>query len=371
MKYIFTLGSHPKLSLWELESILGQEISPHTQIGTQHLELETTKDPQLLMKQLGGVVKIGKPVGKVALSQLPELIAQNLPHSERRIKLALSATHLSQKELEIIGKEVKRIATAKNQPLGYRILKNVSESSGISSRFEEYMIINSGIRMLVAHTLAVQDIDRFRIKDYGKLSVDRKSGMLPPKIARIMLNIATSGKVGLTIYDPMCGSGTILAEALDMGLKALGSDINQNAVQSTQENLQAITKMLDNTIPFRVWQQDISQGSAGDLVKHVDAVVFEGYLGPPDLPDEKITDMTKGLVKLYTGVFKQLSYIIPKGGVVVAALPAFTSLWSVKMFDKLVDSCEKYGYTQDHQPVEYGRPQARVKRRIYKLKKSV
>jgi tRNA G10 N-methylase Trm11 len=357
--------------LWELESVLGVHHSKFNSVGTHHVQFELDLDPHSLMRQLGGVVKIGKVIQTASSDQLPQVIFKNLSRSDRRIKLALSATHLSQKELELLGKEVKSTATKNKQPVGYRILKNVTESSGIGTRFEEFMMINPDPDIMIVHTIAAQDIDRFRIKDYGRPKIDRKSGMLPPKIARIMINIATSGKVGLTIYDPMCGSGTILAEALDMGLQALGSDINQNAVQSTQENLQAITKKLGITIPFRVWQQDISQGLTADIVKHVDAVVFEGYLGPPDLPDEKITDMTKGLVKLYTGVFKQLSYIIPTGGVVVAALPAFASSWSVKMFDKLVDSCEKYGYTQEHQPVEYGRPQAKVKRRIYKLKKSV
>lgn len=371
MNYIFTLGSHPKLSLWELESVLGVHHTKFNALSTQHIQLEMDLDPHTLMHQLGGVVKIGEVIETKSLTQLSQAIAKNLPKSDRRIKLALSATHLNQKELELLGKEVKRIATKNKLSVGYRILKNVTESSGIGTRFEEFMMINPDPNIMIVHTIRAQDIDRFRIKDYGRPNIDRKSGMLPPKIARVMLNIATSGKVGLTIYDPMCGSGTILAEALDMGLKALGSDINQNAVQSTQENLKAITKKLGITIPFKVWQQDISQGFTADMVGHVDAVVFEGYLGPPDLPDEKITDMTKGLIKLYTGVFKQLSYIIPTGGVLVVALPAFSSSWSVKMFDKLVDSCEKYGYTQEHQPEEYGRPQAKVKRRIYKLKKSV
>lgn len=42
-------------------------------------------------------------------------------------------------------------------------------------------------------------------------------GMMPPKIAQIMINMATEGDSDMAIWDPFCGLGTTLIEALHSG----------------------------------------------------------------------------------------------------------------------------------------------------------
>jgi len=46
-------------------------------------------------------------------------------------------------------------------------------------------------------------------------------GMMPPKIAQIMINMATRGDRNMIIWDPFCGLGTTLIEALHGGFTHL------------------------------------------------------------------------------------------------------------------------------------------------------
>ena len=61
------------------------------------------------------------------------------------------------------------------------------------------------------------------------------SSSLPTRLARAMVNLAASP--GDRIIDPCCGSGTILIEAVSMGIKALGCDINPKLVATSVANL--------------------------------------------------------------------------------------------------------------------------------------
>jgi tRNA G10 N-methylase Trm11 len=63
-------------------------------------------------------------------------------------------------------------------------------------------------------TIACQDIDAYTKRDTSK-SRDMVVGMMPPKLAQIMINLATEGRKEI-IYDPFCGLGTILIEAANM-----------------------------------------------------------------------------------------------------------------------------------------------------------
>jgi len=50
----------------------------------------------------------------------------------------------------------------------------------------------------------VQDINAYTKRDFGKKR-DMDTGMLPPKLAQMMINIANNGKQEITsLYDPFC-----------------------------------------------------------------------------------------------------------------------------------------------------------------------
>jgi tRNA G10 N-methylase Trm11 len=372
--HILTLGKTPKLSLWEISNLLGDQVLGKARVINQYqLELVLPQSPATLMARAGGVVKIGEASNMIDFSSVASTIVDQLQVTSKRQKLALSTIGNHQINLNRLGKEIKTFAKERQLSISFRLLQNIFESSGLDKDYQEFQIIEDGNRFIVSKTVAVQNIEKFTIKDYGRPKFDTVSGMLPPKIARMMINIATRSDPhpDTYVYDPMCGSGTILIEALDLGFSVLGSDLSQRATEDAQLNCQQIGKKLDFSGEVEIWQEDATQLNIDSKrFNSLEAIVFEGYLGPQQIEAQKIHNMTRGLVKMYTGIIKRLAKIQPIGSSMVCALPEFNSQPSVKMIDELIDSCEKYGYTQVNQPVTYGREGARVKRRIYKLTKS-
>lgn len=59
---------------------------------------------------------------------------------------------------------------------------------------------------------------------------------LHPKYARALINMA-SVKRGQTVLDPFCGTGGIVIEAAEMGMKAVASDFDEDMIIGCQENL--------------------------------------------------------------------------------------------------------------------------------------
>jgi tRNA G10 N-methylase Trm11 len=159
-------------------------------------------------------------------------------------------------------------------------------------------------------------------------------------------------------------------EALDLGCLIWGADINPTAVQNTQANLDWFSQShISHQVGLashvlKVFPADILQTQTVLPQSTLEAVVFEGFLGPPHLKTAKIDDYVKGLTKFYLGAFKNILPLLKSQGYLVAAIPAFVAADRVKTLRHLVDSCEKLGYTQVHEPLWYYRPQAIIRRQI-------
>jgi tRNA (guanine10-N2)-dimethyltransferase len=59
---------------------------------------------------------------------------------------------------------------------------------------------------------------------------------MPPKLARCMVNLARP-KTGSLVFDPFCGTGSILIEAALIGCRVLGADIQWRMVKGCKANL--------------------------------------------------------------------------------------------------------------------------------------
>ncbi len=57
---------------------------------------------------------------------------------------------------------------------------------------------------------------------------------MPPRLARALVNIVAPP--ARSIVDPCCGTGTIILEALALGLEARAGDVNPRMVGMTREN---------------------------------------------------------------------------------------------------------------------------------------
>lgn len=63
------------------------------------------------------------------------------------------------------------------------------------------------------------------------------STALSTRVARAVVNIAVPHPEGIRAIDPCCGIGTVLVEALSMGIDIIGRDINPLVTQGARENI--------------------------------------------------------------------------------------------------------------------------------------
>lgn len=89
---------------------------------------------------------------------------------------------------------------------------------------------------------------------------------LHPRLARTMVNLARC-REGQRVADPFCGTGGILAEAGLVGLDVVGSDISEEMVEGSRENLAAAG------IDAELFQAPVAD--AAEHVGAVDAVVTD------------------------------------------------------------------------------------------------
>lgn len=63
------------------------------------------------------------------------------------------------------------------------------------------------------------------------------STALSTRVARTVANIAVPKPAGIKAIDPCCGIGTVLVEALSMGIDIVGSDLNPLVLKGARENI--------------------------------------------------------------------------------------------------------------------------------------
>jgi tRNA G10 N-methylase Trm11 len=131
----------------------------------------------------------------------------------------------------------------------------------------------------VATTTAVHNPFEFQKRDVGK-PVQRKIFAIPPRLARIMINLAACTE-GQVLLDPFCGVGTILQEALLSKAKVIGVDINRWCVEAARRNMEWLKGeyALENA-EYRVLQGDVRKLSQKIGWEQVDCIATEPDLGP-------------------------------------------------------------------------------------------
>ena len=361
--YHFLLGASQDLSREELSTYLGANF-PGVKVSfdTSPFASVTSKEAlplELLQGQLGGCVKIGIKVSHQ--SDLATTIATDLKENSQR-RFTLSAIKANY-PLETLAKTIKHTALELDHVVSYRLALSAYLSIAITNTSEYCVVGEDAIKILT-----MQDIESWNNRDYGRPRIDAKSGMLPPKIARMLVNLALPHNHHAILYDPFCGSGTILAEAMLLGHQVIGSDISARAVDDSIVNLEWLAYEYKLDSHFEVSQQDVHHAQLAEGVL-VDAIVFEGYLGPPNIREAQIANQLKGMSKLYLGAFKRLKPMLKTGGIIVAALPSYVTSNRLKTLDALIDRVGELGYTPILPALEYGRPTATIKRRIYRFKK--
>jgi tRNA G10 N-methylase Trm11 len=174
----------------------------------------------------------------------------------------------------------------------------------------------------ISKTIAVHNPFEFQKRDISR-PMQRRIFAMPPRLARIMVNLASCGP-GTTLVDPFCGVGTILQEALLTSAKVIGLDLNSWCVNASRVNL----RWLINEYRLKDVDYTILHGDARHLTdslhEEIDCIATEPDLGPA-LRQVPTTPYARRIIEklrpLYSDFLHEAYAVLKKDGRVVIVAP--------------------------------------------------
>ncbi len=408
MKYFFALGNNPTLSIAELCSVFALENHPREsrQILNDNIfiiEVEDKINISELIKKIGGTIKIGiinYELSTANYEKIKNKIAESLDIDAIKGKFKFGISYYGNNKFNIkpLAMEIKKYLREQNISCRWVTSREptlssvVVEQNKLTSKGAEIVLIQNDSQILIGQTLAVQPFKELSYRDYGRPARDDRSGMLPPKLAQIMINLALSpspcqgeGRGEVIILDPFCGSGTILTEAMLMGYNNLiGSDNSKKAIEDTQKNI-AWTK---SKFPISNFQFQSYNKSAVELSKFiklnsVDAIITEPYLGP-QRGKVNIDKTIRELEILYSQALAEFKKVLKNDGRVVMVWPIFMkhgtqnmehitpNLSGLRIINPIPENLrdDKIIKLTDRNTIIYGRESQKIWREIVILKQT-
>ena len=248
--------------------------------------------------------------------------------------------------------------------------------------------------------IGVQDIDAYAKRDQARPARDAKVGMLPPKLAQILINLCGPLKADAVVLDPFCGTGVVLQEALLMGYRAYGTDISERMVEYTEKNLEWLLKSRDILFSGhfggccrelapeprkdgregrgpenKIFEVEVGDATSFQWDQPIDAVACEGYLGKPmsEIPsDIKLKEQKQECKAIILGFLKNLARQIKSVTPVVIAVPSWLREDGSYSRLEILDDIEDMGYNVNNKSREgllYHRDDQVVARDIIILRK--
>lgn len=371
-KKIAVLGRQPLISVAELEAQFGENVRIIARSKTSPwlAEFETSRDVDI--RRLGGILKIAEPI------ELKEFLA-SLP---REGKITLGVSDFS-KGATAFGAQKEALKLKKllvKHGRSVRVVPNQTAVLSSAVSLHNHLFQENKVELLklgekLYKVSQASNPESYARRDQKRPARDAKVGMLPPKLAQILINLCGELPEGARILDPFCGTGVVLQEALLMGYQAYGTDVNERMVEYSERNLEWLVKSLtdfsrsslrtpvvtgsvrsssavaahdlektvsDSARPFQVFL-----GDATNYVweQPINAVACETYLGPPmsnppaEIKLKEVKQLCGGIIR---GFLKNLAEQIKSGTPVVIAVPAwlrpdgtYTRLFGEKLVDEM------------------------------------
>lgn len=386
---IVILGRQPELGLAELESLYGAEVI--TPLGAQAAQLRLAPCA-IDFSRLGGCMKLCKlldiqettdwQILQRSLVSVAPAQATRMPEGKMHLGISAYGFTIPPSQLMAVGLSLKK-AIQKTTGRSVRLVPNrtaeLNTAQVIHNRLVtpngwELVFVRNGNRTVIAQTVNVQDIEDYTIRDRERPKRDPRVGMLPPKLAQTIINLATgpeeykavaptltgdvclseaddrtihANRANTTILDPFCGTGVVLQEALLMGYRAYGTDIDPRMVTYSRTNLEWLTDAY-HTTPG-AWRLQSDDATRATWEAPIDIVACEAYLGRPftSIPNpeilaQTITDCNLIIKKFLGNIHSQLK----SGTRLCIAVPAWQVHPSQFRRIPLIDHLPDMGYNQ-------------------------
>jgi tRNA G10 N-methylase Trm11 len=398
-EYIFILGREPEFSIAELVAVAARaKISLQFSVITNFYAVAQAELSPDFLSELAGLVKVAQ-VLKPIPAQKDELVnlARETLVTTKNKSWYFGFSWYGQKPnwFKEVGMTLKHEAREENRRARLVVSRDPTLSSVVVAKNKllpptgcEFIIVpqDKG-RVLVGRTIFVQAFEEWSERDYGRPEREARVGMLPPKLARMMINLAGNSSAG-SLLDPFCGSGTVLQEAVLLGYKDLwGFDVDAAGITRTQVNLKWLKEKYPKLeFKLQVARAPIEQLSNQLKDKRLDSIVTEPYLGPPlnGREDEaKLHSIHKELINFYSSTLRILSHFLRPDGRLVMVWPVLQGrglkleLPLLEVVAKCGFKIEKFlppqapsGWVRTRGSLLYERPGQRVAREIFVLSRT-
>lgn len=355
--YIAILGRQPELSVAELERVYGPD---NTRWFSQ--QAATVASDDFDFNALGGSQKAGVVIMTLVGNSWRDLSNKVTQHytniwgsAGHKITLGISAYgfDVNNKDVQQIGLVLKKKLRSKG--VSMRLIPNANPAHntavshhnklGLSANKVELLLIraDSG-KIIVAESIGAQNITAIAARDQARPKTDAFVGMLPPKLARLMVNLA-SGQNSSLILDPFCGTGVVLQESLLLGHRVYGSDLSDKMIDHSRTNLDWLTTKFHLDKPAIHLEPGDATSHRWSEAGEISAVVSETYLGQPfSAPPttDKLAEVRGNCNHIISRFLTNIASQLTSGTPLVLAVPAwrdsrghFTHLPLVSQLDSL------------------------------------
>lgn len=390
--FLIVLGREPKISLAELESLYGAN-----NVAQLSDTIATVNTPTLHLSRLGGTIKAGQILDAPLIKTLLDL-----PSGKITIGFSDYSPRATARTAQTQALKLKSIL--KRQGRSIRIIPNNADAalSSATSHHNQLGEKQNHIEVLIynnytALSIGTQNITAYARRDQARPARDAFVGMLPPKLAQILINIATgpisaehSDQDHGIVLDPFCGTGTILQESLLMNYPAYGTDLSEKMIAYAKKNLDWLTETYSRPSRHSTTSEDSTPPTTpkytlepGDATTHtwklpINFVASEVYLGQPfsappsDIKLRQVQFTTKSILISF---LKNIAPQLDPDTTLALAIPAwrrpsgeFSCLDIVDEIQKLRYNVHKFKHATPSDLLYYRENQT-VARQIILLKK--
>lgn len=355
--YISILGRQPALGMAELERIYGAKDTKWFSNESAVMDVK-----EFNFERLGGSIKAGRVIMHIngnwrdASDAIVEHYLATWGSAKGKITLGIGAYGFKtanrdvQKTGIVLKQKLKKSGTnLRLIPNDFPALNTATSHHnklGLAPNKVEILAVRAGNgAIIIAESIGAQNITSFAARDQARPHTDAFIGMLPPKLARIMINL--SGAKGGTLLDPFCGTGVVLQEALIDGFTATGTDLSDKMVDYTAKNLAwFINKNQPNGAIGPIYQGDAMNTK---WQTPINVVVSETYLGQPfSAPPkpEKLAQVRNNCNHIITSFLNNIHAQLQPGTPLCLAIPAWRDAQGNFTHLPLIKELSALGYTQ-------------------------
>ncbi len=388
--HIAILGRQPAIGIAELERLYS-DVSWFSDTSA------VFKADSFDIQRVGGTVKAGRVVAELprgdwrqASMKLVHAYTQAWAGRDGKITLGISAYGFdaSSRDVQKTGIILKSKLKEKNVSL--RLIPNDEpvlgtatshhNKLGLADNKVELLVVKgrSG-KIIIAESTGTQNITALARRDQERPARDAFVGMLPPKLAQIMINLsgirADAAVDTPRVLDPFCGTGVVLQEAALLGYAVYGTDLADKMVDYSRRNLEWLVAKYGVAADYDVDQDDAMNAMWS---QPIDVVVCETYLGQPfSAPPSasKLAEVRKNCDWIITEFLKNIGSQIAPGTPLCVAVPAWNDGTDHFTHLPLINKLDQLGYRQiefknvSTKELLYFRPDQVVARELLVLEK--